>query len=523
MRKHLREFEPRNERCLVIKKNYHEKEVSFMLEYLKKEANSAFTENGAVTNATTGSDCLDLFATVGALRRESDQEIETRFVRAYTENRDAAMKLLFFARDVRGGLGERRVFRVILHWLAMHEPESVRKNLGYVAEYGRYDDLFALLDSPCETEMLDLLKARFEADNAALHNGGEVSLLAKWLPSVNASNPKTVRLGKKIARHFGLTDASYRKALVALRAHIRIIENHLREKDYSFDYAKQPSKAMYKYRKAFMRNDTERYGAFIRKVSEGVATLHADNLAPYELVEPYLDLSWRSSCFVRDMSRQEKDVLNATWSSLPDFGSGENAIAVIDTSGSMYCAAKPVPGAVALSLGLYFAEHNTGLYRNHFIEFSASPRLIEIKGDTFADRLRYVASFNEVANTNLEAVFDLILNSAVKNHVLAKDLPTKLILISDMEFDQCVRCADKSVFQNAKERFEYYGYMLPEIVFWNVASRNRQQPVTKNEQGVALVSGCTPRLFEMVASGTMNPYAFMLEVVESERYAKIVA
>ena len=496
-----------------------------MLNYLKQEANKTVTENGAATHITTESDCLDLFAAIGALRRESDSEIEARFIRAFTENRDIAMKLLFFARDIRGGLGERRVFKVILNWLAKNEPSTVRKNLTYVAEYGRYDDLLCLMDTPCEKDMLDVIKVQFEADNAALNNGGEVSLLAKWMPSVNASSPETVLCAKKIARHFGMNDADYRKALVSLRAHIRIIENNLREKDYSFDYSKQPSKAMYKYRKAFMRNDAERYNDFIGKVSSGEVRLHADTLAPYEIVEPYINDTYTASSrsFMRQISEQEKNLLNATWASLPDFGSEENAIAVIDTSGSMYWDAKPMPAAVALSLGLYFAEHNTGLYKNHFIEFSARPQLIEIKGDTFADRLRYVASFNEVANTNLEAVFDLILNSAVENNVSASELPAKLIIISDMEFDRCVSNARSTNFKNAKAKFEAHGYNLPDIVFWNVASRNRQQPITKNKRGVALVSGCTPRLFEMVASGTVNPYAFMLEVVESERYAKIVA
>ena len=274
-----------------------------------------------------------------------------------------------------------------------------------------------------------------------------------------------------------------------------------------------------------MRNDAERYGSFIHKVSSGEVRLHADTLAPYELVEPYLCDNYHanSGSFMRKISEEEKNVLNATWDSLPDFGSEENAIAVIDTSGSMYWDAKPMPAAVALSLGLYFAEHNKGLYKNHFIEFSEKPQLIEVKGDTFADRLRYVASFNEVANTNLEAVFDLILNSATKNNLPASELPAKLIIISDMEFDRCVSRADRTNFENAKAKFEAHGYKLPDIVFWNVASRVRQQPVTKNEAGVALVSGCTPRLFEMVAGGTMNPYAFMLEVIESERYAKIVA
>ncbi|MBQ7357241.1 MAG: DUF2828 family protein, partial [Clostridia bacterium] len=308
-----------------------------MLEYLKKEANSTVTENGASTLATTGSDCLDLFATVGALRHADDGEIITRFIRAYSENKDVAVKLLFFARDIRGGLGERRVFRVILKWLACNEPASVRKNLTYVSEYGRYDDLLCLMGTPCEKDMLDLLKAQLDRDLAALKSGEEVSLLAKWLPSVNASSKDTVACAKKIARHLGMDDASYRKALVSLRAHIRIIENNLREKDYSFDYSKQPSRAMYKYRKAFIRNDAERYGSFIRKVSSGEIRLHADTLAPYELVEPYINTGWYTDgSFLREISEDEKCALNATWASLPDFGSGENAIAVIDTSGSMY-------------------------------------------------------------------------------------------------------------------------------------------------------------------------------------------
>ena len=208
-----------------------------MLNYLKQEANKTVTENGAATHLTTESDCLDLFATIGALRYAGDSEIEARFIRAFSENRDIAMKLLFFARDIRGGLGERRVFKVILGWLAENEPNTVLKNIKYVAEYGRYDDLLCLMCTPCERQMLDVLKEQFELDCEELKNGGEVSLLAKWLPSVNASNKRTILDAKKIAKHFGMNDASYRKALVALRARIRIIENNLREKDYTFDYS----------------------------------------------------------------------------------------------------------------------------------------------------------------------------------------------------------------------------------------------------------------------------------------------
>ena len=496
-----------------------------MLKFLKQEANMTFTENGAITYITSRSDCLDLFATIGALRCESEEEIVARFVRAYTENANLAMKLLFFARDIRGGLGERRVFRTVFSWLAKNEPASVKKNIEYIAEYGRYDDLLELFDTPCEKEMLVMLKEQFHKDLKNALEGEGVSLLAKWLPSVNASNEQTVRYAKRIAKAFGMNDAAYRKAVSMLRSKIHIIENNLREKDYTFDYEKQPSRAMFKYKKAFARNDRKRYHAFLSRVSSGESKLHADHVSPYELVEPYLTTScyWNQKSFLKEISPEEKAMLNATWESLPDFGGNEDAIAVIDTSGSMYCDGKPIPAAVALSLGLYFAEHNKGKFKNNFIEFSQRPQLIEIKGETFVDRLRYITTFNEVADTNLEAVFDLILNTAVKNRVRQEEMPAKLIIISDMEFNACVQNASETNFNHAKKKYEAKGYQLPEVIFWNVACRNRQQPVTMNEQGVALISGATPRIFEMVVGGNLSPYTFMLEVLESERYAKISA
>ena len=464
-----------------------------MLQHLKNEANRTFTENGAATHATTYSDCLDLFATIGALRSSNEREIINRFIRAYSENPDLALKTVFFARDVRGGLGERKVFRVCLKWLAENATPSAKKNLIYVAEYGRWDDLLSLMGTPCEVDVLALIKQQLEADLTALDNSGDVSLLAKWLPSVNASNARTVAYAKRIARFLGMPDSTYRKTLVKLRERIRIIENNLREKDYTFDYSKQPSKAMFKYRKAFSRNDGERYSEFLNKVTRGEATLHTSTLMPYELVEPYIDwnaYTHENRAFMRPITDEERMSLNATWAAMPDFASDENALAVIDTSGSMYASGKPLPAAVALSLGIYFAEHNTGAFKNHFIEFSDNPQLIELKGETFADRLRYVTSFNEVASTNLEAVFDLILSAAVRNKVPQSELPTTLYIISDMEFDYCTKDCSLTNFEYAQRLFAEHGYQLPEVVFWNVASRNRQQPVKINDSGVALVSGC---------------------------------
>lgn len=499
-----------------------------MLQYLKQESNKTFTENGAATLKTTQSDCLDMFATIGALRRESDEEITSRFIRAFAEDKDIAMKLLFYARDIRGGLGERKVFRVILNWLAYNQPDTVRKNLSYIAEYGRFDDLLVLFGTPVEKDMLRLIKEQLCCDLKAIDNGGEVSLLGKWLPSVNASNADTIKYAKKIAHFLAMDDKTYRKTLTRIREHIRIIENNLREKDYTFDYEKQPSKAMFKYRSAFIRNDALRYAEFLQKASCGKAQLNASTLAPYELVEPYLTSHWYdgSHTFMKQITEEEKNSLNATWEALPDFGNESNALAIIDTSGSMYWDAKPIPAAVALSLGIYFAEHNKGVFKNHFIEFSSEPELIEIKGENFAEKLQYICTFNKVADTNIEAVFELVLNAAVKNKVPKEKLPEKLIIISDMEFNACVENAKTTNFNNAKAKFKKAGYPLPELVFWNVASRNRQQPVTKNEQGVYLVSGCTPKMFDIIANGTLTantPYELMLEVLGSERYEKIAA
>lgn len=488
-----------------------------MLQYLKQESNKTVTENGAVTLKSTLSDCLDLFAIIGAIRHESDEEIINRFMRAYTENKDIAMKLLFYARDIRGGLGERKVFRVILKWLAQKEPKTVRKNLVYISEYGRFDDLFVLFNTPVENDVLELIRKQLKKDFQAIENNEEISLLGKWLPSVNASNSDTIRKAKKIARHLSLDDKSYRKMLTRLRSYIRIIENNLREKSYTFDYEKQPSKAMFKYHRAFERNDSKRYNAFLNRVSSKEAILHTDTLMPYEIITPL---------FKRNVSNEERKAINVTWESQKDYGNNENVLVVIDGSGSMYSSNKPMPVTIALSLGIYFAERNTGAFKNHFITFSESPQLVEIIGDNICEKIEYCCDYGEIANTNIQKVFELILNAAKKNNVSQDDLPKKFYIVSDMEFDFCTEDASVTNFEYAKKLFEDAGYTLPEVIFWNVESRSRQQPVNKNEQGVILVSGCTPRLFSMITEGSVSattPYQFMIDVLCGERYEKISA
>ena len=227
--------------------------------------------------------------------------------------------------------------------------------------------------------------------------------------------------------------------------------------------------------------------------------------------------------FSRNVSGEERSAIDATWNAQEDYTTGENALVVIDGSGSMYAARDPMPAAVALSLGVYFAERNTGAFRNHFITFSENPQLVEIKGGDILEKLRYCHDFNEVANTNIQKVFELILAAAVTNRVPREDLPSTVYIISDMEFDYCTKDASLTNFEYAKKLFARHGYPLPRLVFWNVASRNRQQPVTVNDRGVALVSGCSPRIFSMVMDGEPDPYTYMLSMVDTERYAPIAA
>lgn len=488
-----------------------------MLEQLKNEMNYTRTENGALTYASSMNSCLDLFSGIGAFRNVPEEKIISRFQRAYAENAELAMKCLFFARDVRGGLGERRTFKVILAWLAWNHPESVIKNLPIIAEYGRYDDMLLLIDTPCRNAMLDILTKQLAKDKAALEAGKqeEISLLGKWLPSINATNKDTIRYAKKIADYLKLDNKAYRKLLTELRAAIKIIENNLRLKDYSFDYGKQPSKAMLKYRRAFWRNDEERYKAFLEKVQKGEAVMHTGTLAPYDIIKPIVQGRYNK------FDDQERASLDTTWNAQEDFTNGENALVVVDGSGSMYGWGDPCAAAVAQSLGIYFAERNTGHFKNHFITFSENPRLIEIKGKDIVDKVQYCMGYNECANTNIHKVFKLILNTAQKYNLPQAELPSRIYIISDMEFDRCAEGASLTNFESAKNLFEVAGYTLPEVVFWNVNARNEQVPVTKNEQGVALVSGISPQIFSMLQCGELSPEGFMLRVLNSERYAAV--
>lgn len=488
--------------------------MSFLSSLLGK-SNETYTENGAKAYLTSGSNCLDLFFAMGALRgAEEEEKIRNLVTRAYAESPEKTMKLVFFGRDIRGGLGERRFFRVAIKHLASIATDSVKANIANIPEYGRYDDLCTLVDTPCADEAVKVIKERLNADIEAMRSGKSASLLAKWLPSVNASSADTKVLAKKICRMLGMNEAVYRKTLSQLRKYTDIIENRLREEDYTFDYSKQPSGAMFKYRKAFIRNDEERYLNYLRKVQRGEVTINAGVLYPYEVVR---------RCLARDITAEERLSLDVTWNNLSEYGNASengNALAVVDASGSMTCNCNGIrPLDVSLSLGLYFAEHNKGAFANHFITFSERPRLVEVKGSDITEKVKYCSTFNQAENTNIEAVFELILRTACEGKFAQKDMPSRLYIISDMQFDYCIEGGNNStIFNTMKRKYEVHGYKLPEIVFWNVNSRTTALPVKVTENGAVLVSGATPAIFDMVKSGEISPMKIMEDVLNNPRY-----
>ena len=489
--------------------------MNSFLNNLIDNSNKTLTMNGALTNRSGGKDCLDLFFAAGAMRQASEEEIAAAVTRAYAEDPVKTMKIVFFARDARGGLGERRFFRGAVKALARFAPEAVERNIPYIAEFGRYDDLLSLLGTQCADTVMEVISERLKADIASMREGGKVSLLAKWLPSVNASSKATRNAAREVAAKLGYSERNYRKTLSELRAYTDILENRLRERDYTFDYEKQPSCAMFKYRMAFIRNDNERYTGYLNSVNRGEAKLNASVLYPYQIVERCLGMA---------LSNEETLSLDTTWKSLPVFGEGGNSIAVVDGSGSMCWAPRGGvrPIDVALSLGIYFAEHNKGLFANRFITFSHSPRMVEVKGGNIVEKARYCATFDEVANTNIEAVFDLILAAAVNGKAKQEELPEKIFIISDMEFDQCAEGGnDLTLYDTMKAKYRQYGYKLPDIVFWNVRSYGNNVPVTYKESGTALVSGFTPALFDMVMGKEISPEIIMNRVIESERYKMV--
>lgn len=488
-----------------------------MLDHLKNELNVSYTENGAQAYETTKSDLLDFFAQGGAMRNRSEQDICRMFSNAFYDDALLAMKALFYFRDVRGGQGERRLFRVILNHLAIYHPEDLAKNLHLIPEFGRWDDLYSVFGTSLETMAGGLIKKQFFFDIKT----DNPSLLGKWMKSENASSPESKKLARKTRKILGLTSKQYRKYLTLLRKRINIVESKMSEKNWDgIEYDKLPSQASLKYKQAFYRNDEERYKAFLDSLSKGEKKANAGAVYPYQIMKK-----------LGDLTSVEDHLLNSMWDNLPDYigDNAENSIAVVDTSGSMYGD----PLEVAVSVGLYLAEKNKGAYKNHFITFSSTPELVRIKGTNFCEKARSIKRADWGMNTNIESVFELILNTAVKNGLDQSEIVDKIYIISDMNFDSATTSGgwyrssevpkpNKALFKKIERRYQMYGYKMPNLVFWNVDARNEVFPMTMTDTGVQLVSGCSPSIFKHLMKGKfVSAYELMLDVLNDERYSSV--
>lgn len=483
--------------------------------------NFGYTENMAITHKSTKSDLLDMFAMGASMRKRSDADIILMFRKAFAENPIYALKCLFYIRDVRGGQGERRFFRICLKDLAINNPEAVKRNLQYIAEFGRYDDLYTLVGTPVEADMFDLIKTQLALDVECK----TPSLLAKWLKSENTSSKESRVLGNKTRAALGMNHKQYRKTLSFLRTRINIVEKLMSENRWDeIEFDKIPSKAGLIYKNAFARRDIikEKYVAFAK---DKTTKVNAAVLNPVDIANQIFH-NWNPD-------ETERLMWDKYWANLKDYYNGreENGIAVVDVSGSM----NGQPLNAAVSMGAYIAERGKGPFANHFITFSGNPQLVKFEGVDIYDKFHRAEEADWGGNTNIEATLDLLLKTAINNKCSKEEMPTRLYIFSDMEFDGCVTTGPvtsnrwyggnhisfaqtDTLFEATKKKWAQYGYDLPSIIFWNLDARHENIPAIG--EGFSYVSGFSMNMIECILSGK-DGYSLMMEKLDSDRYTCI--
>jgi len=486
------------------------------------EFNSSETENGALGFRTTSHPLLDINFKVASLRGADESHIIALFMKAFYADRLLAVKWLFYVRDARQGLGERRLFRVIAGHLCKKHHEAIKHLIPYIPEYGRYDDLWDILDTEGRGVVIEYITKQLSEDKQNMADQKSISLIAKWLPSVNTSSAKTTKRAKQIIKLLDMSEKEYRKLLSSMRKYIDVVEckmssNHFGE----IIYENVPSKANLIYSNAFLRHDEERRTQFLESLKKGETKINASVLMPYEIVHAYTTKS----------ADKVDDTLESLWKALPDtVGSDAKTIVVADGSGSMTTEignSSVSALSVANSIAIYFAERSSGEFVNKYITFSERPQLVDFTNCiTLKEKIEMALLHNEVANTNIEAVFRLILKTAIKKKMPQADLPHNVLIISDMEFDRCASSdshdVDKTLFGVIAQKYAEHNYRLPRLIFWNVNSRTGTIPILENELGVALVSGFSVNIVKMVLSGRLDPFECLKEQLLSKRYEKIV-
>lgn len=484
---------------------------------VRTEASWGKTSNGADALTTTLNAALDMFGRSGAMRNASVQDRQTMIAKAYNENADIAMKLLFFTRDVRGGYGERDTFTDMVKWVASTHPDSVKKNLWGFLEYGRAKDLYTLQGTKCEAAMWDFMKSQFELDYANMVAGKSCSLLAKWIATPDASSANTRALGQLTLRKLGYTshtEREYKKILRALRRYINIPEALMAAGKWSeIEYSKLGSQCLIKHRQAFARNDAERYAQFIEKAANGEVKMNTGAMTPVDIIHNVFEGRYTSD-------------LETMWSNLPDYCKG-NAIVMCDTSGSMTWAGNPRPIEVAMALSMYFAERNKGELKNTFFTFETNPHLVTIEGTTLEAKTDHIMSANWGGSTNLAAAFDKLLDICKDGNVDPADMPEAIVIVSDMQIN-CVndiRDGRITFYESMNKRFEEAGYKMPQIVFWNVNAVNPTFHASAIQGGATMVSGYAPAIFKTVMENIgKTPIDVLNEaVITNVRYAKVTA
>ena len=466
---------------------------------LEIETSVTLTENGGRALSTTGDKLLNLFAVLGALRTRP-ADVIGKFDAAYRENADLATKMAFYGRDVRGGLGERAVGRLMLRELAILNPDVVKANLGSIVEFGRYDDLFVLFDTPCENAMVEYAKMQLVSDWKHMKSNQHVSLLAKWMPSINASSEHTKALAHRFVKAFNTTPREYRKTLSALRKYIDVTEVKMSANKWTdINYKAVPSNGS-----AFARHDYEGFNRYMDAVKSGDVKINAATLYPYNVIEA--------------LERSSRDVAEAQWKALPNYVEGDNNFLVMaDVSGSMMGR----PMATSVGLAIYFAERNHGAFANKFMTFTDVPRIVDVTGNTLLEKYRSVTE-HVGYNTNLEAAFDAILSTAVRTKCPQADLPKALVIISDMEIDHWG--GGSSTFtEEMRNRFADAGYEMPKLVYWNVDSRKDTFLASKNDPNVILVSGQSASTFKNLIKGIdLSAFEIMVQTLDDPRYDCVV-
>ncbi|MBQ2803355.1 MAG: DUF2828 family protein [Lachnospiraceae bacterium] len=513
--------------------------VAHGVRFCKKYKNSSVTENGAAGYRTTQQPLLDLNFKASSLRNRSEKEIVDSFIKAFYANKKYALKWLFFLRDILEGMGERRSFRICLNYLANSHTDIAAAVMKLVPEYGRYDDLLAYIDSPLCEQVCLFIKQQLEKDIAAMDVKQPISLLAKWLPSNNTSSKESRRYASIIARRLGYSDRTYRKILSALRAYSNVVEVKLSASEWSsVDYELVPAKANLKYDRAFVRHDAKRRSQYLKEVILGEGKLNAKGLMPYEIVHRFTTNCAWSTTFRDDL------LAELMWQKLTEEGfcnewGLEDCIVVADGSGSMYTNVTGSTSIQAIevcnSLAIYFAQQLQGVFHNKAITFSGSPKFIDLEqGESLKEKLEIMFAHNEVANTNVEAVFELLLDMAVSNQVPKAQLPKQVLLISDMEFDQARRplyyngpkeswrIFDEKLFDMIAARYKKAGYTMPRLIFWNVCGRTDTIPMVEGESGICLLSGFSQNAMKIAAQkDCINPYESLIRTLDTPRYDRV--